>query len=100
MKGVPSTAVGACFALTAFAVAILAGLFANNQADLILQRAIIAMILCYPIGLLFGAMCRRVVAEHAQAVTDSLAAHTAQTETLGDVEIVPEEEAEEVIHTS
>lgn len=97
MKGVPTTAIGACFALTAFAVAILAGLFAGNAADMILQRALIALILCYPVGLIFGLMCRRLVDEHARAMTESLAV---ENESLGEVDIVPEEEAEEVANTS
>lgn len=97
MKGVPTTAIGACFALTAFAVAILAGMFAGNAFDMILQRALMALILCYPVGLLFGIMCRRVVDEHSRAMAESLAV---ENESLGDVDIVPEDESEEVVHSS
>ncbi len=97
MKGVPATAVGASFALTAFAVAILAGLFAGNAADLILQRAILALLLCYPVGLFFGMVCRRIVEDHARSLADGI---TVQQSELGDVEILSEEDGEEVTPTS
>jgi len=54
----------ACMALAAFAVAVLSGLFATNPPQLILTRALIAMLLCYPAGYIIGLVCDRVMTEH------------------------------------
>jgi hypothetical protein len=56
-----------CFALAAFAVAILAGLAAGNAAVGVLKGAVIAMVVCYPVGLLAGLVCQRVLTAHVQA---------------------------------
>ncbi|MCH6552037.1 MAG: hypothetical protein IH804_08495 [Planctomycetes bacterium] len=61
MKPVPSNVIGACFSLAAFAVAILAGLVSGNGVTSILVRAVLAMIVCYPVGLIIGLVCQRVV---------------------------------------
>ena len=61
MKPVPSNVIAACFSLAAFAVAILAGLVSGNGAISILVRAVLAMIVCYPVGLIIGLVCQRVV---------------------------------------
>lgn len=67
MKGVPSNVLAGCFSLAAFAVALVAGLAAGNSTGSILARGVIAMILCYPLGLLVGVVCHRVVEEQAAA---------------------------------
>ncbi len=64
MTGAPSKAIAGCFALAAFAVAILAGLAGDNAAISILFRAVIAMIICYPVGLIIGLICQQVIADH------------------------------------
>jgi putative Mn2+ efflux pump MntP len=56
--------VAGCFALSAFAVAILAGLASDNPTAQILQRAVISMFVCYPVGLLVGMVCERVIIAH------------------------------------
>ncbi len=53
--------------MAAFAVAVLAGLAGGNSAVSILIRALIAMIGCYPIGLMIGVICQRVMTDHIQA---------------------------------
>ena len=71
----------------AFTVAILAGLAAGNPAITILVRALIAMVLCYPMGLAVGLLCRRVVDEHAGSDTpreETTAATPEPTELTGD----------------
>ena len=66
MNGAASRAVAGCFALAAFAVAVVAGLAGGNTTASILVRALIAMAVCYPVGLVIGLMCQRVVEEHAR----------------------------------
>jgi hypothetical protein len=60
------TKVVACSAgLGAFAIAVVAGLAADNPADEILSRAIICMAAMYFIGLGLGAVVERAVHERA-----------------------------------
>ena len=66
-----SSVIAGCFALAAFAVAVLAGLAGGNTATAILTRALIAMVACYPVGLLIGLVCQRVIAEHVQVQADA-----------------------------
>ncbi len=67
MSKTPSKVIAGCFALAAFAVAVLAGLAGGNSAVSILTRALIAMIGCYPIGLMIGVICQRVMTDHIEA---------------------------------
>lgn len=60
--------------MAAFAVAILAGLAAGNAPASILLRALIAMVACYPVGLMIGLVCQRVVTDHIQSQEPSSAA--------------------------
>lgn len=55
------------FALSAFAVAIVAGLAVGNSADVILLRALVAIIASYPIGWAAGAACVHVINARLQA---------------------------------
>ncbi len=64
MMGVASKAIAGCFALAAFSVAVIAGLASDNTAATILTRALFAMVACYPVGLLVGFVCRRVIEQH------------------------------------
>ena len=63
---VASTIAG-CFALGAFAVAIIAGLGSRNPAASVLTRALMALIFCYPIGLAVGLIAQRVVRGEIEA---------------------------------
>ena len=65
--GVASGVIAACFGLAAFTVAILSGLASGNAAASVLLRAVIAMTLCYPVGLVVGLICQRVLAEHLRS---------------------------------
>jgi hypothetical protein len=67
MTGAASRAVAGCFALAAFAVAVVAGLAGGNAPSSILVRALIAMIVCYPLGLVIGLICQHVIEEHVKA---------------------------------
>ncbi len=59
--------IAGCFALAAFAVAIIAGLGAGKDAAQVLLHAVIAMMLCYPVGLVAGMVCEREVRAHIKA---------------------------------
>lgn len=59
--------IASCFALTAFAVALVAGISGGNDAAQILLRAVIAMVVCYPVGLIAGLICERVIQAHVTA---------------------------------
>ncbi len=67
MNRTPSSAIAGCFSLSAFAVAVVAGLSAQNPVSSILVRALIAMILCYPVGLIIGLICQRLMNDHIDA---------------------------------
>ena len=43
--------------MAAFAVAIVAGIAVANPAGIVLVRALIAMLICYPIGFIVGSIC-------------------------------------------
>ena len=64
MTGVAGRAIAGCFALAAFSVAVVAGLAGGNTATAILVRALIAMIVCYPLGMLVGVLIRHVIDQH------------------------------------
>jgi uncharacterized protein involved in response to NO len=63
--------VASCFALSAFTVAILAGLLGGNGASSVLGRAAVAMFVCYPVGLLVGLMCEKVVENRLDAMAQA-----------------------------
>jgi len=67
-----TSVVAGVFALAAFSVAVAAGLLGGNDMLVILVRAFIAMIVCYPVGMLAGALMSRVIAE---GVRDHALAH-------------------------
>ena len=61
MRGIPSQVIAGSCACAAFAIAVARGMAAGNPADLILQRALIAMVVCFVIGSVIGMICQRVV---------------------------------------
>ena len=66
MTATGSKAIAGCFALAAFTVAVLAGLAGGNTATSILLRALVAMVACYPLGLVIGVVCQHVIEQHAK----------------------------------
>jgi uncharacterized protein involved in response to NO len=56
--------VAAVFALSAFAVALIAGLGAGNDTTTVLSRALGALLICQIIGLIAGLIIERVIREH------------------------------------
>lgn len=62
----PGKVVAGSFGLSAFAVAVIAGLGAGNTASDVLIRALVAMVVCYFIGTLLGGVGERTVSEHVR----------------------------------
>lgn len=60
----PIKAISALFALSGFAIAIIAGLAAGNSASRTLFIAIIALLVCHIVGVIAGAILERTVREH------------------------------------
>lgn len=56
---------GACAGMLAFSIAIFRGLSVGNSVEIILQRAIIALIVFCLIGLILGGMAKRIIVEYA-----------------------------------
>ena len=72
MKAVPSQVIAGCFAMSAFVIAIIAGLSVHNEASSVLFRAMAAMFIAYPVGLIAGSMCAGVVREHARTTQSAM----------------------------
>jgi MFS family permease len=62
-----SKLIAAIVGLGGFAVAAVAGVFAENPAWLVLVRAILSMAACYTLGALAASVFRHVYAEFTQA---------------------------------
>ena len=77
-KGKTASAVGACLGLGGFAVAIVAGLSADNPVNDILMRAVVATLLCAAAGNVLGWLGERAIMEHLRRIA---AAHEAATKT-------------------
>lgn len=56
--------IAACFALSAFGVAVVAGLAAGNDAAQILLRAVAALVICSFAGQALGLICEGVIRAH------------------------------------
>jgi len=85
------SALAALCALAAFAVAVSAGFFAGVAADQVIVRALIAMVACYPLGLVIGAVSRRVL--HDQ-LSDSAGADSARSGNVGGANAAPADDRE------
>lgn len=69
--GTVSKVVSACCGLSGFAVAVIAGLAADNAGDVILLRALISMVACQIVGLIVGMIIERVVVESVESYKQS-----------------------------
>lgn len=63
--------VSACCGLSGFAVAVIAGLAADNAGDVILFRALASMVACQVVGLVVGMIIERVVVESIESYKQS-----------------------------
>jgi ABC-type uncharacterized transport system permease subunit len=58
--------IAGCYALGAFTIAILSGLWAGRAASEILTTALISLICCYMVGLLVGKTAEVAVHDHVE----------------------------------
>jgi hypothetical protein len=76
MHFVSAKVIAGCFGLSAFAVAIIAGIAAGNSLAHVLMRALIATVVCYPIGVIVGLICARVISEHVERMMPQSPQHS------------------------
>lgn len=65
--GAPSRVIATAFGLSAFSVAVVAGLAADNPAHITLGRALVSMIVCHVLGQFIGAGAENVVRRRIDA---------------------------------
>lgn len=58
--GVATKVVAASCGLSGFAIGVVAGLAADNPAEVILGRSIIAMLICHLVGWIVGGILERI----------------------------------------
>ncbi|MCA9279203.1 MAG: hypothetical protein H6815_14595 [Phycisphaeraceae bacterium] len=63
-RGVPTRVVAAAFALSAFSVAVLSGIWASNPTGYVLKVALASSFLCYFAGLIIGSIGERAALGH------------------------------------
>jgi len=66
-SGGPTKVIAASLGLSAFAVAVIAGLAADNPAGTILARALVCMAVCHALGWGIGAAAERAAQEAVRA---------------------------------
>lgn len=66
-RGTLTKVIGACCGLAAFAIAVVAGLSAENPGEVILFRALICMFFCQLVGLGIGTVVERVISDSIDA---------------------------------
>ncbi len=81
MPQASSKVIAGCFALAAFAVSLMAGVWGGDPAFTVLTRSLIIMMVCYPIGYIVGLICAQVIERH---VKDYVEANPAPDSTDGD----------------
>jgi hypothetical protein len=57
---IPAKVIASCFSLVAFAAAVTIGYAVDNPTATILYRALLTMLLCWPVGYAVGAVAQRV----------------------------------------
>ena len=67
----PSHLIATCFAIVAFATALVVGLAAQNPTLTILYRATLALFFCYSIGRIFGYIAQKAVDENVEQVKEA-----------------------------
>lgn len=65
--GTLTKVIAACCGLAAFAIAVTAGLAADNPVEVVLVRALASMVLCQLLGVALGTVVERVVGESIES---------------------------------
>lgn len=95
MRAVPSQVIAGCFAMSAFAIAIVAGLFAQNDASSVLFRAVAAMFIAYPVGLIAGSMCAGIVSEQGREELSGMQVDASGSVSPGDTPLATTNDVEQ-----
>jgi len=66
-RGTLTKVIGACCGLGAFAVAVVAGIAAENPGEVVLFRALVSMLACQIVGLGVGSVVERVISDSIRA---------------------------------
>lgn len=85
--GGPTRVIAASLGLSAFSIAVVAGLAADNPAETILFRAVISMAACHVVGWCVGLTAER-------AVTDAVAVYGRERARIAAQALVPSGRAE------
>lgn len=82
--------------LTGFAIACIAGLSVGNPTNLILIRSLIAMIGCYLLGSILGAVAEWVINQHLAEykANNPIPEYRAEKEEIIEVDEAPEESSQ------
>jgi putative Mn2+ efflux pump MntP len=67
-KGMATKTIAVSLALTAFAVAVVAGLMAGNPAAHVLKVALFSMIVCHVVGVFVGMISEHAVSDYIAQV--------------------------------
>ncbi len=70
-QGAPTRLAATSCGLAGFAIAIFAGLAADNPADEILSRALMSMFICWAAGAALGFIGERGIDEHVQNLRET-----------------------------
>jgi len=65
-RRIPVATIASCYALGAFAIATLSGLAAGRPASEILSDALMALLVCWLVGLIVGRASEVVAREHVE----------------------------------
>jgi|GEM_PF-2831676 len=80
-------------AVGGFMVAVLSGMFVENPLSAILARAMVTLVVCWPVGLVVGLVLDRLFREHVSNQTSQMDQEDRSAEEPGgDVEILDESE--------
>ncbi len=60
----PARVIAGCFAMSAFSIAIISGIFAGNSATMVLSRALVCLFGAYLLGLLAGEILAFAIRDH------------------------------------
>ncbi|MEM9082432.1 MAG: hypothetical protein AAGB34_02465 [Planctomycetota bacterium] len=71
IRELPTQIIAACFALSAFALAIMTGLFTGAETHTILERALFAMLICLVAGSFIARAAKTALTEYIAMTTAS-----------------------------
>ncbi len=76
----PVRIIATSFAFIAFTIAMICGLAAQNPGSTIISRALVAMMVCYALGLGIGILGKRTVEEHVEEYKKKYPVHPEEDE--------------------